>query len=454
MPFKDTWWVLSERERWSMNAAFLGEHPLPTADGPPCPAELADQPLTASGKRFVLWGVAGDTDFFVNDMHMFHWANETMCLGRCLASRNPGPYLFSDFRPSHSLWLQNRLSGLYIVHNHLANHRHPWFDVYGASALMLHYDEMHVLSQQGCVSHAIANVLFDIIFLQIKGNHMQALNTIWDRISALYIEFPSTSKLNKLTLEMFCKPDAPYQSFPMLSTAIKATETRHLLPIAAALSREYNTGEPHHGQRDAMMRYITDFYRLMDTCPIVPSPDVGERMFSSLHKFLLTYQTLASWAADNGHLMYSTVSKHHHAFHMGEQAWHMNPHAVHGFVCGARRAIFYGCSTTRLSYLCRGGQCKAAASVVQTGVEQDRISQIRFRHRRKFDLRNHYHTLQARYLCPRATWTYGFEDFVGKCIKIAFSCASGTNGLHVPRKALLKFRLAFHLQLKYEWEME
>lgn len=50
-------------------------------------------------------------------------------------------------------------------------------------------------------------------------------------------------------------------------------------------------------------------------------------------------------------------------------------------------------------------------------------------------------------------WTYGFEDFVGKIIQIAFSCALGTGGLQVSFKAMEKFRLAFHLQLLYEWDM-
>ena len=319
-----------------MNAAFLGRHPLTYEDGSPYPAELAGETLTADGKRFVLWGIAGDTDFFVNDLHMFHWQNEHMCLGRCLASRTAGPLLYSDFRPVHSQWMENRLSASYIKNNHLANHRHPWFDVHGSSALVLHYDEMHVCAQHGILAHALANVIFDIVFLQLKGNHIRALNIVWERINAFYVEANSPHRIGRLTIDMFSNSSKPLQVFPMLSTAIKAAETRYLLPIIYKLSLEYNVGEPHHDQRDAMLNYLMTFYRFMDESPIVPSAEAGSRMFGNMHKFLLTYQSLSSWAVEHGHMMYATTSKFHHAFHLAEQARATLCHASFGCMFAQR----------------------------------------------------------------------------------------------------------------------
>ena len=50
----------------------------------------------------------------------------------------------------------------------------------------------------------------------------------------------------------------------------------------------------------------------------------------------------------------------------------------------------------------------------------------------------------CRFLHPRATWTYAFEDFCGKVKRMCIACMRGTSVHDLPSKVLDQYRLAFH----------
>ena len=47
----------------------------------------------------------------------------------------------------------------------------------------------------------------------------------------------------------------------------------------------------------------------------------------------------------------------------------------------------------------------------------------------------------ARFLNPRLTWTYQFEDFMGHWIKLGHACALGTLGHKIPAKMMQHYML-------------
>ena len=211
----DTWWRISRHQAWSCNAAYNGTEPFCDDDNVPFPvgssrAARAGQDI-AGGLRFVLWGICGDIEMPANHLLLPHWGSSNMCLGRCLCEKAEGPFAFNEFRPAHSLWMQNELTPQYILANHPSEHKHPWFSIIGASILFVHYGVMHVFDQNGCLSRSLACVLFEIIYLQIGGSHSAALALVWRRILELYREINAKYSLSKLTLDMFCNSPGPYQ---------------------------------------------------------------------------------------------------------------------------------------------------------------------------------------------------------------------------------------------------
>ena len=134
---------------------------------------------------------------------------------------------------------------------------------------------------------------------------IKGMALLFNRMLELYKELGITkSKLTRLTLDMVLPDaDSPHQNFPCLSTAVKAAETRYLLPVIFALLNEYSDGCEHHVQRSLVLKYLMDFYTVMDSCDVVPSVTEGTTMRDSVHNFLVTYQTCGSWAHEQGLLL-------------------------------------------------------------------------------------------------------------------------------------------------------
>ena len=312
----DTWWVISEHEQISFDIAYSGIDP------------ASGEQLVSSGDRFVLWCVCGDGDFFVNDLHFPHWNSDSMCLGLCLAQKASGPWCYNDFRAS-SKWRSRPLSTTFLIENHLAPHRHPWFNAKGVTVFMLMMDVLHCLDQNGCRSHLIGSLLFEFVYFE--NSHIpqkNALAKVWRRIDELYTQLRVETKLTRLTLDMFCDKAAPHQSFAILSTAVKGAEQRHLMPVMVKLCEEMNSGSEHHRMRLLCIKSLLQFDKLAAGCSLVPSKADGAAMYTALDLFLTTYQGCADWAAREGHLLFQSVPKFHYTFHMAEQSRFLGPRSV------------------------------------------------------------------------------------------------------------------------------
>ena len=193
--------------------------------------------------------------------------------------------------------------------------------------------------------------------MQIGGNHAAALSQVWLRIQELYDNLGASYRLGKLTLDMICNTSAPYQNFPVLTTAIKAAETRQLLPVVYQLTKDFDAGDAHSADRRCMLQQLLTFYSTIKECSAVPTAQQGHVIESSITNFLLFYQKCSSWAVDGGHMLYKTTQKFHHCFHMGQQGRFLSPRATWeysfesfvGKMVTLGNACTYGSNTFHLS---------------------------------------------------------------------------------------------------------
>ena len=109
---------------------------------------------------------------------------------------------------------------------------HPPFLLPAVAICNLVPDYMHLVDL-GVAHHALGGVLFELIYLP---NYFPAhatigsrLGEVWRRISGQYNSRQSPVQLSNLELTFFCNPQAPHRDFPVLTTRVKAAETRRML---------------------------------------------------------------------------------------------------------------------------------------------------------------------------------------------------------------------------------
>ena len=95
---------------------------------------------------------------------------------------------------------------------------------------------MHIVDL-GVAHYALGGMLLELVYLpHYFPTHTtigSRLSEVWRRISGQYGARGSEarSQLSNLELQFFCNPDAPHQHFPVLTTRVKAAETRHTIIV-------------------------------------------------------------------------------------------------------------------------------------------------------------------------------------------------------------------------------
>ena len=153
----------------------------------------------------------------------------------------------------------------------------------------------------------------------------EACGVMWKQIQDLYADMRSEYRLTSLRPSMFCDPEAPMARYPLLTTAIKAAEVRHLTPVVYQLAVKYDSGSDEHTHRRLMMQGLARFYSAVDSSPDFPSASESDMMQNAVESCVVHYGHLARLSVDRGRMMYSMVNKHHFAVHLAQQATYLNP---------------------------------------------------------------------------------------------------------------------------------
>ena len=114
------------------------------------------------------------------------------------------------------------------VHGAFLGLMHMFWTLPAVSVLNLCPDVMHLLDL-GVAHHILGNVIFELIYIvgYLEGRTLDnRREALWSKISSQYQHRGTPTQLSNLEFTFFCDPTAPHQSYPVLTTRVKAAETR------------------------------------------------------------------------------------------------------------------------------------------------------------------------------------------------------------------------------------
>ena len=279
------------------------------------PFERAGQEILPDGYFCFVYSVLGDMDYYQKDLGLPNQANfdPNPACGHCTA--NTSTHNWFDFKPG-STWRAS-LPGARPSY-------HPIYDVKGFTTWHFAIDWLHIMDL-GTASHAIGNVLYDIVFVRLS--HLGRQRAMHDVTQYIYDGEPTEHGRLPPTLDIknFVDEKKHLSAYPCL-VHLKAAEVRALVPRIEALAKDYCDGSPHSKHMSKLMTHLASMYDIMHECGHV----LGNRwrqFDTSMTSFLLEYSWLANNALEAVPYLprWSVVPKHHYAVHLAQQAILCNP---------------------------------------------------------------------------------------------------------------------------------
>ena len=295
----------------------------------------------AGGLFCVIWMIKGDMDWYASTLGLGGASSVLVCPW-CLANTvenlddiwaamfdvpvAPWNDLAATAEWRATVW---RIAALWLAFHGGLRNVHPLFLLPGVSILNVMADVMHILDL-GVSHYVIGNVLFQLCYyakyFPLAPTPQARLDALFERIVVHYRGNGTPSQLQHLTLAMFCNPNGPNASQPRLTTRVKAAETRHLVPILAAVF------EVVHDSTDAIdvcillvLNSLSACYLIMDEQDYQMSPDAIAAFQRHVDTLLEEYRRLTHWAVSNDLFRWHEVPKFHYAWHIADQAAGGNP---------------------------------------------------------------------------------------------------------------------------------
>jgi hypothetical protein len=312
-----TWDEVWKWLRWSLEACFLGRHPIKG----PCGEALEGERLALAGKalgfRACIFVVAGDLDFLANSLGLPHSSAHEMCTF-CRANRSTLPY--TDLRPS-AAWTAHRRP----ADSSSELSPHAIFKLPGVTINNIHVDQLHAL-EYGPVAHALGNVLVGIVEDNFRVGRDRAMVALNQEIQQIYAEL--SIEPGRRVKDIGWKDIKPNpRAYPFLKHE-KANRLRHLVPVAKELCERYRkTSDPSSQHRFELLRNLDRFYEIVDAHGMFLPPAAWKELSDSMQSANAHYGWLAKDAVRKALLRWSVVPKHHACFHLAEQAQYLSPKA-------------------------------------------------------------------------------------------------------------------------------
>lgn len=352
-----TWGVLWQVLHWSLAACLEGRHPSVNHKGEPflantVEAKLAGQPLTRENHRFVVWNILGDMEYLANTLHLPHWQTDQFCF-LCNACRTDDSRNWKDFRIAPGWQVKDPTECLEPIS------MHPLFSLPGVSEFNVVLDVLHVLDHNGVAGHLLGSIIHMMVFTsenRTKNSREAALQNLWARIQEVYGLQQTGVRLTNLTMSMVADIKQPFADYAHLR-AIKAAETRHLVPVMAKIADEWaKSVEEDHAAMACLL--LAKFYCLLDSVGMFPDVATGQEMEETMQQFLLEYAWLSEWAQGCNRKLFHIVPKHHMARHMGGQCkwfnarfgWTYKAESWVGKLSHLAHSCTHSCRITKLSH--------------------------------------------------------------------------------------------------------
>jgi hypothetical protein len=185
-------------------------------------------------------------------------------------------------------------------------------------------DWLHVVDY-GVASHAIANVLFSIIFEALSSLPKDlAVNMV---ASAILEHKPTNGKASTaFELKYICTPRSPHADYPMMAH-LGAAQVRGMVPVVLELAQQHLSGTRKGQHEIRLMTKLAACYKIMHESGSVFDAADSKTFTKAGQDFLDEYVYLAGHYENRleDEKRYSIVPKFHYFYHLVQQAAWLNP---------------------------------------------------------------------------------------------------------------------------------
>ena len=301
---------------WSITALNSGVHPDVDENGHKLDGKRAELAGTniAGGWRFLNFQHRGDLEMNANELRLNHWSSNSPCF-RCPCSRDT-IFDFTNGPWKPSSWTNSAFKA-------------PMGEFWATPGVCMRYvalDPAHMLDK-GILQYVIGSVFKDMVFsktLAPRGCKQTNLQVLWNLIQQFYERHGAHDALSKLDLKDFVNVQSPHTCHPDFKPG-NMSKCRRLLPFAADLCDEFNSGNRYDAHRAAALRNLHDLY-----CVILHGDDFlssteVEKLQRCIDAFLAHQNWLHDFWAKKEIPMFKITVKSHYLWHMGRDAVYYNP---------------------------------------------------------------------------------------------------------------------------------
>ena len=307
-----------------LNALFFGIHPDADIDeknfpGAPHLQALAGTTICRGRARFVCWGIAGDLDFFGNDLHFPHYNSLEPCWF-CPVSRSPvSTNKITDMRVNAD-WKGALFPE--VIGCHIPPSTHPILSIVGITRYHAPGDLMHS-GHLGQDSFMLGGVLHELVYDgPFTGFKQQRLDKLWDRITFWYDQLDSGTRLTCLKESMFTNVN----DFSVLNC--KAAEANQLLIVMCEVCKELNDGSDRDQHRLLAVENLAKVYKILKDSPMFLNHQQYDAALEAYENHLLHYNWLLKRSLRNGFRNYPITIKTHMMWHIVHLSKWLNPRCI------------------------------------------------------------------------------------------------------------------------------
>jgi hypothetical protein len=239
---------------WSLNSLLDGFTPHSDPDG--LPLDGGGAPLAGPWKGACIQ-VRGDWQFYCQAFHFPTWnTNERMCW-LCRASNVNPELLWTDFN-SGAAWRGSVWSHEGYVADVVGRGEElpNIFSIRGLRLECILVDVLHAVDL-GVASLVVGNVLNEVL-PRLGSNREKQMATLNARLASWYKANKVASQIRgRLTWEKIRVTGSPPEF------KAKAAATRHIVPFAASLATEFDTGSEHDRRRRVVVESLVSFYAMV-----------------------------------------------------------------------------------------------------------------------------------------------------------------------------------------------
>lgn len=308
---------------WSLEAAFLGQHPHTNYDGLPC-ARLGGE-LLCGGFFLVPWSLKGDLDYFAKGLGLRHYQAKEFC-EFCPANESDDVGMrWNNFRLDAS-WKRQ----LFTVSQWRAVHPELHWIFKKFEFVTLHNvepDELHIM-YLGTVAYMLGSVMWVLCYIVMPDSPAANMKQLWSFIVGFYSSHQVTTQFSNLSLSSFTDENNPKGSYPKLKG--KGAEVQNLVWPMLEAWKHFGGHEAYHFDSvKALLERQLDIQSVLSEwsdCCFLPMDGVRQ-IQAACDDVLRLYSKLANAADEAGHFLWSVAPKFHWMWHLCQRASYLNPRA-------------------------------------------------------------------------------------------------------------------------------